>query len=95
VFPLLWLALSDWPLGERPVPSCLGGGDLDGDLYNLIPLDVLPEFTPEFTYPPASYEPAKKMYIDGISTMEDVANFVMEYIVSDVSNFLGLGFIAD
>ena len=25
--------------GERSLPSCLGGGDLDGDDYNLI-LDV-------------------------------------------------------
>jgi RNA-dependent RNA polymerase len=28
--------------GQRPLPSCLGGGDLDGDLYNLIPLDDCP-----------------------------------------------------
>jgi len=71
--------------GKRPVPSCLGGGDLDGDVYNVIPLKDLPEFTPEAIYAPASYEAAPKRLLDRPSTMADVAEFVMEYINSDVS----------
>jgi len=31
--------LTSYYRGERSLPSCLGGGDLDGDDYNLI-LDV-------------------------------------------------------
>ncbi|KIM48044.1 hypothetical protein M413DRAFT_22601 [Hebeloma cylindrosporum] len=71
-------------LGNRPVPSCLGGGDLDGDVYNLIPLGDLPEFEPKTLSPPANYDPAPKKLLDRPSTMADVAEFVMEYINSDV-----------
>lgn len=72
-------------LGDRPVPSCLGGGDLDGDVYNLIPLNDLPGFWPTKSHPPAQYDPAPKKELDYPSTMVDVADFVMEYINSDVS----------
>ncbi|KAG8739905.1 hypothetical protein FRC10_005004 [Ceratobasidium sp. 414] len=41
--------------GHRPVPNMLGGGDLDGDLYNVIPL---PELIPPHKYMPARYPPA-------------------------------------
>ncbi|KAF9056326.1 RNA-directed RNA polymerase 2 [Panaeolus papilionaceus] len=71
--------------GNRPVPSCLGGGDLDGDVYNLISLKDLPEFTPtRQNEPPAEYKPAPKKTLDRPSTMDDVADFVMEFIHSDV-----------
>lgn len=53
-------------------------------MYNVIPLADLPEFTPENTYSPASYEAAPKRLLDRPSTMADVAEFVMEYINSDV-----------
>jgi hypothetical protein len=62
---------------------------LDGDLYNLIPLDDadllhLRDFMPKNTYSPANYEPAQRKELDRVSTMSDVADFVMEYISSDV-----------
>ena len=68
--------------GERPLPSCLGGGDLDGDLYNVT---TRRDLLPARTYKPASYDPARKKFVDHESTMEDVADFVAEYISSDVS----------
>ncbi|KAG5644736.1 hypothetical protein DXG03_007865 [Asterophora parasitica] len=71
-------------LGSRPLPSCLGGGDLDGDVYNLIPLNSRSEFNILQTYQPAKYEAAPKKLVDHDSTMTDVAEFVMEYINSDV-----------
>lgn len=71
--------------GTRPLPSMLGGGDLDGDVYNLIPLNDLPEFFPAQTYEPALYNPAPKKVLDRPSTMDDVADFVVDYINSDVS----------
>lgn len=58
---------------------------MDGDVYNLIPLDDFPEFEPSRLSPPASYDPAPKKYLDRPSTMADVAEFVMEYINSDVN----------
>ena len=67
------------------MPTYLGGGDLDGDLYNLLPLDKMPEFRPRSLSEPASYEPAKKTFLDRPSNMKDVAEFVLEFINSDVS----------
>ncbi len=74
--------------GQRPLASCLGGGDLDGDLYNVLPLDVLPEFRPRSVEKPASYDPAPKRLLDRASNMKDVADFIVEFINSDVSPLL-------
>jgi hypothetical protein len=73
--------------GDRPLPSCLGGGDLDGDIYNVIPLNNsrLAGFKPTRSHSAAKYPPAVKKLLDRRSTMRDVAEFVMDYIVSDVS----------
>lgn len=60
---------------------------MDGDEYNLIPLTKIPRFRPTIQYPAAEYEPAPKKYVDHPATMTDVAEFVMEYINSDVSIF--------
>lgn len=72
-------------LGERPLPSCLGGGDLDGDMYNVtnVPQDLLPIMSEE----PASYAPAERNILGRPSTMGDVAKFVVEFILSDVGAF--------
>lgn len=68
--------------GTRPLPSCLGGGDLDGDEYNVT---MRHDLMPRTTYEPASYAPAPKKLVDHPSTMADVADFVAEFINSDVS----------
>jgi hypothetical protein len=68
--------------GTRPLPSCLGGGDLDGDTYNVTDFQDL---HPPQNYPPAAYTPAPKKLLDRPSTMDDVADFVADYINSDVS----------
>jgi len=71
--------------GKRPLPSCLGGGDLDGDIYNIIPLVDHPWFEPKKPLSaPAEYAPTQRKLLDRDSTMKDVADFVMEYIISDV-----------
>ncbi|KDR85157.1 hypothetical protein GALMADRAFT_233817 [Galerina marginata CBS 339.88] len=82
-------------LGSRPVPSCLGGGDLDGDVYNVIPLEQLPEFTIALDrlQAPASYNPAPRKMLDRPSTMADVAEFVMEYINSDVVGIIAINWL--
>jgi RNA-dependent RNA polymerase len=66
------------------MPSCLGGGDLDGDVYNLIPLHELPLFTPKKIYTAGKYDPAPKKLLDRPSTRKDVADFFVDYINSDV-----------
>ncbi|KAJ2928805.1 hypothetical protein H1R20_g8302, partial [Candolleomyces eurysporus] len=82
-------------LGDRPLPSCLGGGDLDGDIYNVIPLNDpdLRGFRLKKTYSPASYAPAQKKLLDRKSTMKDVAEFVMDYILSDVLGIIAINWL--
>ncbi|THU94827.1 RdRP-domain-containing protein [Dendrothele bispora CBS 962.96] len=70
--------------GSRPLPSMLSGGDLDGDQYCLLPLDIMPEFKPSKIYPSASYEPAPRKTLDHPATTRDIAEFVIEYINSDL-----------
>lgn len=72
--------------GSRPLPSFLGGGDLDGDEYRVTMWEPL---IPPRIYEPAEYAPAPKKVLDRPSTMRDVAEFVTEYINSDT-----LGIIA-
>ncbi|KAJ3575271.1 hypothetical protein NP233_g1196 [Leucocoprinus birnbaumii] len=79
--------------GERPLPTCLGGGDLDGDLYNIIPLNDHPYFAPQKIYAPAEYLPPAKEYVDRPCTMMDVADFVMKYIVSDVLGVVAINWL--
>lgn len=64
------------------MPSCLGGGDLDGDMYNVASLKDL---HPPQNYTPAAYKSAQKKLLPRPSTMDDVADFVADYINSDVS----------
>ncbi|TFK30601.1 RNA-directed RNA polymerase 2 [Coprinopsis marcescibilis] len=82
--------------GKRPLPSCLGGGDLDGDIYNLIPLSdpKLSGFQPsQGTFPPSNYAPAQRKVLNRKSTMDDVAEFVMEYILSDVLGMVAINWL--
>ncbi|QRW07366.1 RNA-dependent RNA polymerase [Ceratobasidium sp. AG-Ba] len=68
-------------LGPRPVPDMLGGGDLDGDVFNII---TLPELIPPLEYPPPAYPPIFLKVIPGESTIEDIADFMIDYICNDV-----------
>uniref|UniRef100_D8PK67 RNA-dependent RNA polymerase n=1 Tax=Schizophyllum commune (strain H4-8 / FGSC 9210) TaxID=578458 RepID=D8PK67_SCHCM len=71
--------------GSRPLPSMLGGGDLDGDVYNLICLDTThPEFRPARTCDPASYAAAPRKVLDRPANMDDVADFVLDFMSFDV-----------
>ncbi|KAI3600948.1 hypothetical protein WG66_014877 [Moniliophthora roreri] len=77
---------------DRPLPSCLGGGDLDGDEYNVIPLNTLPEFWIDRNriQTPGEYPTAKRRELDRPCTMDDVADFVMEYITRDVLGMVSI-----
>ncbi|KAJ3556934.1 hypothetical protein NM688_g1751 [Phlebia brevispora] len=73
--------------GARPLPSKLGGGDLDGDEYRVT---MLRSLMPGRIYTPADYAAAPRKLLDRESRMQDVADFVTEYITSDT-----LGIIAN
>ncbi|KAF8484343.1 RdRP-domain-containing protein [Gautieria morchelliformis] len=73
--------------GKRDLASCLGGGDLDGDLYLVCQFHQL-LVQPAWCHAPGDYLPATKKYIDRPSTIDDVADFVVEYINSDMVGLL-------
>ncbi|KAG8901071.1 hypothetical protein FRC00_009255 [Tulasnella sp. 408] len=73
--------------GKRPLPSCLGGGDLDGDVYYLI---TNTELHPTHCEKPASYEDAERHTLDRDSTVKDIAEFVIEYMTHDTLGLIGV-----
>ncbi|KAI0748499.1 RdRP-domain-containing protein [Daedaleopsis nitida] len=70
---------------NRSLASKLGGGDLDGDLYSIIKYSPL---LPTEHAEPAAYEPVGTRVIDRPSTVEDICDFIVEYINSDVLGLL-------
>ncbi|KAG5966246.1 hypothetical protein E4U56_001355 [Claviceps arundinis] len=74
--------------GDRPVPSMLSGGDLDGDDFFVI---WEPELIPrEWNYRPMDYEGPKPLELERDVTVDDLQDFFLHYLQNDV-----LGLIAD
>lgn len=73
--------------GDRDLPSQLSGGDLDGDKYNIIWDE---EAFPKTVFEPASYPRTMPRPLDRDVTRDDIANFFIEFMRSDV-----LGLIAN
>ncbi|KAL4069320.1 RdRP-domain-containing protein [Scleroderma citrinum] len=67
--------------GNRPLASCLGGGDLDGDDFNLI-LD--PDLHPKKIWEPGAYESLGNKKTDHPCDIADVVDFIFDYIKSDL-----------
>ncbi|KAG8877862.1 hypothetical protein FRB98_006509 [Tulasnella sp. 332] len=67
--------------GLRSVPSMLAGGDLDGDEFNII---CNPALWPPSCDPPAAYPPAVIKTLDRPCNVNDIAEWVAEYINSDI-----------
>ncbi len=82
--------------GSRSLPSCLGGGDLDGDIYNVI-LDVsrrryfhIPGsslciqetlYPPKlFTAEPGAYKPLPPDVRTDVCGKAEVAEFVVNFV---------------
>ncbi|KAI0004273.1 RNA dependent RNA polymerase-domain-containing protein [Russula compacta] len=76
--------------GSRPLPSCLGGGDLDGDVYNVT---YLKDLHPSQNITPAAYTPAPKKRLTRPSTMDDIADFVADYINSDILGMVAINWL--
>ncbi|KAK4889907.1 hypothetical protein LTR27_011330 [Elasticomyces elasticus] len=71
--------------GERDLPSMLSGGDLDGDLYNLI-WDA--RLKPNSTEPPADYDKVKPVELDCEVTAKDMSDFFVTFMETDVLGML-------
>lgn len=68
--------------GDRPLPSMLSGGDLDGDDYFVIWDDrLMPE---EWNYPPMDYTAPAPVEIDRSVTVNDIKDFAIQYMKNDV-----------
>ncbi|KAK3314501.1 RNA dependent RNA polymerase-domain-containing protein [Apodospora peruviana] len=67
--------------GHRDLPSQLSGGDLDGDVFNVIwdpnVVDVVR------TFPPASYARVKPLELDRPVESSDMANFFIDFMKTD------------
>jgi RNA-dependent RNA polymerase len=71
----------------RSLCSCLGGGDLDGDLYDIV---FHAPLLPTEEVKPAEYPPGEVRETDGgrPSTVDDICDFIVEYISSDILGLL-------
>ncbi|KAL5000778.1 RNA dependent RNA polymerase-domain-containing protein [Aspergillus recurvatus] len=66
--------------GVRDLPSQLSGGDLDGDLYNVI---WDPEAAPKRVFAPADYPRIPPLDIKRRVERKDMADFFVEFMQSD------------
>ncbi|CAO1622143.1 unnamed protein product [Sympodiomycopsis kandeliae] len=73
--------------GTRPLCNQLAGGDLDGDLYNVIKNPLL---FPQKTVSPAPYHAVKPQELNRECTVEDIVDFFLTYCQTD-----RLGMISD
>lgn len=66
--------------GTRDLPSQLSGGDLDGDLYNVIYDDTL---IPRTVMPPADYPRVKAYELKHAVTSDDIIDFFTMFMEQD------------
>ncbi len=73
--------------GSRDLPSQLSGGDLDGDLYNVI---WDPQAHPRTTFEPADYTRVTPPSLDRPVTRQDIANFFIDFMKSDILGLIAI-----
>ncbi|KAL5594038.1 hypothetical protein BROUX41_001090 [Berkeleyomyces rouxiae] len=69
--------------GERDLPSQLSGGDLDGDIYNVIWDPVLLQTPGLKTFKPADYPRVTPRTLDRDVTRSDMADFFVDFMKTD------------
>ncbi|KAG1865515.1 RdRP-domain-containing protein [Suillus subalutaceus] len=73
--------------GQRALASCLGGGDLDGDDFNLIrDSKLLPTHYGE----PGEYQALPIKRTEAPCTISDVVDFVFDYIEADLVGLIAI-----
>jgi len=71
--------------GDRDLPSQLSGGDLDGDLYNVIRDKTL---WPRIISNPADYPRLPPIDIGRVVTTEDMTNFFLTFMETDQLGYI-------
>lgn len=79
------IVFSRW--GDRDLPSQLSGGDLDGDLYNVI---WDPDMRPARRFAPADYPRVTARELDREVTRQDMANWFVDFMKSDVLGMIAM-----
>ncbi|KAG5983461.1 hypothetical protein E4U55_008116 [Claviceps digitariae] len=78
--------------GDRPVPSMLSGGDLDGDDFFIIwDPDLIPS---EWNHPPMNYEGPKPQELSRDVTVDDMQDFFLNYMKNDVLGLIATAHLA-
>jgi len=76
-------------IGNRSLASCLAGGDLDGDTYDIYYAN--PSLLISRPTQPAEYPPGEVWTLSerrGDATVDDICDFIVEFINSDVMGLL-------
>jgi hypothetical protein len=68
--------------GTRDLPSCLSGGDLDGDIYNVI-WDEEAVGQCQRVYQPADYPRVAPLNIGRVVEREDMTDFFITFMATD------------
>ncbi|KAF1842606.1 RdRP-domain-containing protein [Cucurbitaria berberidis CBS 394.84] len=68
--------------GKRDLPSCLSGGDLDGDLYGII-WDQRAVKQCNSLYEPADYPRVEPLNLGRTVTREDMTDFFVQFMATD------------
>ncbi|KAF2748788.1 RdRP-domain-containing protein [Sporormia fimetaria CBS 119925] len=74
------IIFSRW--GSRDLPSCLSGGDLDGDVYGII-WDERAVQQVKYVHQPADYSRVAPLEIGRPVTSTDMASFFLEFMATD------------
>lgn len=79
-------------IGDRPLPSLLSGGDLDGDEYFVIwDSTLLPK---TWNTPPMHSMPVKPQDLDRPVQVDDLRNFVVKYMKNDYLPLIAMAHLA-
>ncbi len=73
--------------GSRDLPSQLSGGDLDGDLHNVI---WDPRALPKRTFQPADYTRVVPPSLNRPVTRQDIADFFVDFMKSDILGLIAI-----
>ncbi|GJN92714.1 hypothetical protein Rhopal_005749-T1 [Rhodotorula paludigena] len=71
--------------GDRALASMMGGGDVDGDTFQVI---TLADFIPTQVAEPRPYEGVPALELDRAATISDVADCFMRYITGDQTGII-------
>lgn len=79
--------------GDRPLPSMLSGGDLDGDIFFCI-FDKRISYPPILPYAAMNYEAPAPKQLDRDVQTSDVADFFVEYMRNDKLGVIANAYLA-